>query len=101
MLEPEWEVTHTADVPIWFYGNGKGLTDAEKGVAQKAIVGPFAKFVNGDREFGWGTKNHRDVRTLKSDGSVQIWKDDMWDEALRVWRALRAVDGVQSERARL
>ncbi|RJE18934.1 Carboxylesterase [Aspergillus sclerotialis] len=48
LLRPEWEVTHTADVPLWFYGNRSTLTEDEKGIAARAIVEPFTRFVNGE-----------------------------------------------------
>lgn len=102
MLRPEWGVTHTADVPLWFFGNRSTLTESEKGVAERAILGPFTRFVNGEKHVNWGTGGYRDVRTVKSDGRVEIWKDELWDEALRVWGILRAADrGDDGVRSRL
>lgn len=97
-LPPEWGVTHTADMPIWFFGNGVGKVNEgrEREIVKKGILDPFTKFINGDAAIGWGTEGCRQVRTLRSDGEVVIWEDGLWDWALRVWGTLRRVDTLGS-----
>ncbi|KAF7589257.1 hypothetical protein BBP40_004553 [Aspergillus hancockii] len=87
----EWGVTHATDQYIWFWGNGQVVEENEKGVVAEALVGPLKRFVHGEADIGWGTKGYREVRTLKPDGSVEICQDGIWGEAMRVWKALRAV----------
>ncbi|KAJ5201816.1 CAZyme family CE10 [Penicillium cinerascens] len=93
----EWGVTHSSDYSLWFWGNGNVLTEKEKKYTHNALVGPLARFVKGEDDFGWETSGKR-VRVLKADGSVEIRGDSLWDEGVRVWKALRAVD---DEKARL
>ncbi|KAL4863322.1 hypothetical protein BDV12DRAFT_202231 [Aspergillus spectabilis] len=86
-----WGVTHATDQYIWFWGNGEAIEQTERPIIRKAIVDPFTKFVNGEDGVDWGTKNHREIRVLKPDGSVEIQQDGLWGEAVRVWRAVNAV----------
>jgi hypothetical protein len=96
-IPAEWGVTHSSDYPLWFWGNGDVLTEKEKKCTWEALVGPLARFVNGDGgDFGGGT-NGKGVRVLKADGSVEVRGDPLWDEGVRVWKKLRDVD----EKARL
>ncbi|KAI9370770.1 Alpha/Beta hydrolase protein [Aspergillus egyptiacus] len=88
---PGWGVTHATDQYIWFWGNGEVIEEDEKPVIKRAVIDPFIKFVHGRRDLEWGTGNAREVRTLKPDGSVEIWEDGLWDRAVRVWKALREV----------
>ncbi|KAL4778287.1 Alpha/Beta hydrolase protein [Aspergillus varians] len=88
---PAWGVTHATDQYIWFWGNGEVVLPCEKGIIRNAVVDPFIRFVHGEQEIGWGTGGHREVRTLKPDGSVEIWRDGLWDEAVGTWKALREV----------
>lgn len=94
----EWGVTHSSDYPVWFWGNGKGLEEAEKEIIGRAFVGPLCSFVkraggNSDGgEFGWGTSGPRTVRTLKGDGRVVICEDEAWEDGVRVWKRLRDAD---------
>ncbi|KAL2833457.1 Alpha/Beta hydrolase protein [Aspergillus cavernicola] len=86
---PKWGVTHATDQYIWFWGNGEVIQEDEKLIIKRAVIDPFIKFVHGRTDLDWGTRDHREMRTLKADGSVEIWRDELWDEAVRVWRALR------------
>ncbi|KAE8383038.1 Alpha/Beta hydrolase protein [Aspergillus bertholletiae] len=90
-IPPEWGVTHSTDQYIWMWGNGSALQTDEKSIIQHALIDPLTRFVHGELDIGWGTKSHREMRTLKSDGSVEIWQDGLWDEAMQVWKALRVV----------
>jgi hypothetical protein len=90
-LPPAWGVTHATDQYIWFWGNGEVIKEAEKGLIKKAVVDPFVKFVHGEDDLKWGTQSYKEMRTLKPDGSVGIWKDEIWDEGVRVWKILREV----------
>ncbi|KAL4755305.1 hypothetical protein BDW72DRAFT_164556 [Aspergillus terricola var. indicus] len=88
---PGWGVTHATDQYIWFWGNGQIVLPEEKKIIRNAVIDPFVKFVRGEQELGWGTSDHRELRTLKPDGTVEIWRDGLWDKAVRTWRALREV----------
>ena len=90
-IPPEWGVTHATDQYIWWWGNGSVLQVDEKSIIKNAFIDPLTKFVHGESNIGWGTKSHREMRKLKPDGSVEIWQDGLWDEAMRVWKALRAI----------
>ncbi|PYH93767.1 alpha/beta-hydrolase [Aspergillus ellipticus CBS 707.79] len=90
-IPPSWGVTHATDQYIWFWGNGELIDPEEKPIIRRALIDPFIKFVHGEADIQWGTTDHRDIRTLKPDGSVQIVKDAFWDDAIRVWKALREV----------
>lgn len=95
-IPPEWGVTHSSDYPLWFWGNGDVLTPAEKKITHEAFIGPLSRFIQGPiaagaNGFGWGTTG-KSVRTLKADGTVEIRDDALWDEGVRVWKGLRAVD---------
>ncbi|KAL4944889.1 hypothetical protein BDV06DRAFT_232302 [Aspergillus oleicola] len=88
---PNWGVTHATDQYIWFWGNGEIISPDEKRIIREAVMDPFIRFVNGENEIGWGVQSVRYMRTLKPDGNTVIWRDGMWDGAVRVWRALREV----------
>ncbi|OJJ41076.1 hypothetical protein ASPWEDRAFT_102513 [Aspergillus wentii DTO 134E9] len=90
-VPPEWGVTHVTDQYMWFWGNGDVLEAGEKDLVKQAFLESLARFVRGDAEINWGTGSYREVRTLKPDGSVEISNDALWDDALRVWKALREV----------
>ncbi|KAL2835716.1 Alpha/Beta hydrolase protein [Aspergillus pseudoustus] len=90
-LPPAWGVTHATDQYIWFWGNGEAIKESEKGIIKRAVVDGFIKFVHGEEDLGWGTDGYKEMRTLKPDGSVVIWRDELWDEGVRVWKALREV----------
>ncbi|KAJ5222648.1 CAZyme family CE10 [Penicillium citrinum] len=92
-MPAEWGVTHSSDYPLWFWGNGDSLTESEKKVTHEAFIGPLARFVQNTRDdgFGWETSGFG-VRTMKADGTVEITKDRLWDEGVRVWKAVRAAD---------
>lgn len=93
----EWGVTHSSDYPLWFWGNGDVLTPDEKRVTRDALIAPLSRFVRGPDTgvdgFGWGTCGFRQLRMLRSDGSVEIRGDDeLWEKGVRVWKRLREVD---------
>lgn len=100
-IPPEWGVTHATDQYMWFWGNGDVLEDAEKPVIHRAFIGPWKRFVHGEPDVQWGTRNHLEVRRLRSDGEVDIWQDELWDEAMRVWRGLREVGEPDATAAKL
>lgn len=89
VLPPEWGVTHSSDMAIWFWGNGvgDGVRDEERAGLLEGLVGLFARFVSG-LPVEWGTENGRQIRTLREDGVV-IWEDELWDGAMELWDTLR------------
>ncbi|KAL3472204.1 Alpha/Beta hydrolase protein [Aspergillus californicus] len=92
---PEWGVTHATDQYIWFWGNGEVIREDEKAIIRNAVVDPFIKFVHGRTDLNWGTRGVQEMRTLKPNGKVEIWKDGLWERAVQVWRALRGVGGFE------
>lgn len=95
-LPPEWGVTHSSDVcSVWFFGDGAKLDEHEQEVAKKAYVDNLARFVRGEEiRDTWETKNVREMRRLKADGSVDCWSDDRWDEGIALWKELMRVGAV-------
>ncbi|PWY93632.1 alpha/beta-hydrolase [Aspergillus sclerotioniger CBS 115572] len=100
-IPPSWDVTHATDQYIWFWGNGEMLEPEEKTIVRRALIDPFIKFVHGEADIQWGTTNHRELRTLKPDGSVQVVQDMLWNEAMRVWKALCEVGEPDATNAKL
>jgi carboxylesterase type B len=94
VVPPEMGVTHGSDGAIWFWGNGIELTPEEKTIAWKGVVSGFTKLVKGDIDGlkeEWGTSGPLQARRIKSDGSIDIWDDEMWDRGVKVWDLLRSV----------
>jgi carboxylesterase type B len=85
-----WGVTHTADMALWFWGNGESLNEVEKTVVAKAFHEPLSMFLAGE-EMDWGTVHAMQIRTLKSDGTVAIEEDTRLQEGLVLWNALKKV----------
>jgi carboxylesterase type B len=86
-----WGATHGADNYLWWFGDGLDLTSEEQVVVRRAFLEDMGRFLNGE-EIAWGTKGVREARRLKADGQVDIWRDELWDEGLAVWEALRKGD---------
>jgi carboxylesterase type B len=84
----EWGVTHSSDVPIWFWGSNfsGGLTTREKNWLKGWNQG-FASFVKGD-VVEWGPKHPKEMRRWRNDGETDVWTDDKWEEGLKVWDLL-------------
>ncbi|KAH7325542.1 carboxylesterase [Stachybotrys elegans] len=84
----ELGVTHSSDVPIWFWGANfsGGLTDQEKALLRGWNQG-FASFIKGDK-VEWGPKQPKEVRRWRSDGETDIWTDDEWEKGLEIWDLL-------------
>jgi hypothetical protein len=88
----EWGATHGADNYLWWFGDGLELAPEEEDVARRAFLLELGRFLKGE-EMAWGTEGVREARRLKADGQVDIWSDELWDEGLAVWDALRKGDG--------
>lgn len=89
----EWGVCHGSDLTIWFYGDGKGegLSAQEKTLTSEFVLEPMGQFLAGhDIGSTWGTKSVAEVRRLKPNGEIDIWKDEMWENGLRQWEVLRS-----------
>ena len=86
----EYGPTHTSDLPIWFWGNGDGLTADEKTVVTEAFQKPLAQFLKGEA-VQWGTEGDLQIRTLKQDGRIVIEDDERLQEGLKLWNALDQV----------
>lgn len=90
VLPREWGVTHTSDVPIWFWGNGAKLTAGEENVIKTAFQEPFDRFLKGG-EMGWGAGG-MEVRTLKSDGRVVVEDDGArMQEGVELWEKVKNI----------
>ena len=87
-LPVEWGVTHSSDVPIWFWGANfpGGLTVQEKAWLKGWNQG-FATFIEGDK-VEWGPSQPREMRRWRSDGETDVWTDDKWEQGLEVWNVL-------------
>ncbi|KAF5672322.1 triacylglycerol lipase V [Fusarium heterosporum] len=81
----ELGVTHSSDVPIWFWGANfsGGLTEQEKAWLKGWNQG-FASFVKGEK-VEWGPKQPKEMRWWRSDGETDVWTDDRWEEGLKIW----------------
>jgi carboxylesterase type B len=95
-LPPHWGVTHSSDVAMWFWGNGMLLEEDEKQIVSVALIEPLARFVRGEEDVRWtqqaqseGEEGIRQVRRLRPDGQVDIWRDEMFDRGVKVWEAVR------------
>lgn len=93
----KWGATHWADDVIWFFGNGKRLPNNEKRIVGWAFTELYAKFVAGEVA-DWGAKAPLEVRRLRADGEVDVWRDEWWDEKLKVWNALQHESAKQDRR---
>ena len=101
-VPPSWGVTHGTDLGIWFFGEGEQLTPPEKRIVKESFLNLLAKFLKGE-EVRWGTSSSyadiRNVRRLRHDGSIDIWRDDLWEKGLTVWSVLRkagsAIEGAE------
>ena len=81
----EWGVTHSTDVPIWFWGAdfSQGMTEQEKEWLKGWNEG-FAAFVRGD-EVEWGPSKPKEMKRWRSDGGTDVWEDDRWEQGLELW----------------
>lgn len=80
----EWGATHAADGVIWFFGDGKKVPAEEAKIKQRAYLDLLSDFLAG-KNVAWGTDSPMHARRLKSDGTVDIWRDLEFDESLRTW----------------
>lgn len=102
-VPPAWGVTHGTDLGIWFFGEGEQLTSPEKRIVKEGFLNLLAGFLKGEK-IHWGTGNGsaniRNMRRLRHDGSVDIWRDELWTKALAVWTVLRkagsAIEGAEA-----
>ena len=96
-----WGATHGADNYLWWFGDGAGLTLPEERVVRRAFLEDLGRFLRGE-EVHWGTEGVREARRLGADGKVSVWKDELWDEGMAVWNALRSEDRAAArEKSRL
>jgi carboxylesterase type B len=84
-LLAEWGVTHSSDIPVWFWGFdfARGLTGEEK-VWLRGWNEGFAAFVGG-HAVEWGPSEPREMRRWRSDGGTDVWVDEKWEHGLEVW----------------
>lgn len=87
----EWGVTHGTDVSgIWYFGGGVGggLKREEEDVVQ-GFAEPVWQWICGrgwgEREDWAGSSDVGVVRLLSKDGETGVWRDEMWQQGLRVW----------------
>lgn len=90
MTPSEWGATHGSDMFIWWFGEGFVLEQSEQQIVRKALLDDFAKFLKGENVC-LGTRSPLEVRRLKADGTVDIWRDDWWEGRLRIWKTLQIV----------
>ncbi|KAF2769073.1 alpha/beta-hydrolase [Teratosphaeria nubilosa] len=85
-MPPSWGVTHSTDMEIWFWGQGKPLKDEEKEVLRPWNEA-FAKFVHGE-DLDWGTRRITEMKRLDVNGNTDVWEDDRWQQGVDVWDLL-------------
>lgn len=95
ILPPAWKVTHGSDISIWFWGigMGEGLTSEEKGVL-KEMNSIFAKFVSGE-DLQWSELGPRWVKRLTGRGTMDMWRDERWEDGITVWAAANGGGSVE------
>lgn len=100
LLPKEWKVTHSSDLPIWLWGNGvgEGLTSEEK-VISKEMNSIFSSFVKGE-DVEWSELGPQWMKRLTAGGTMDMWKDERWEDDLAVWAAVNG-DGEATSTARL
>jgi carboxylesterase type B len=94
----EFGATHGADNYLWWYvdGDKEGLTEAEKRIARDAFVNDLGAFIRGE-SIDWGLKDVTEVRRLKADGKVDIWKDEFWDDDNTTWNIVSRASEVKEK----
>jgi carboxylesterase type B len=90
----QFGATHWSDNVLWFFGDGKALPNREKEIVRKAFLNEYGKFVRGET-VDWGTSSPLEARRLKADGTIDVWRDDLWEEKLTLWRALQSAKSTQ------
>jgi carboxylesterase type B len=82
----EYGATHAADMYLWFLGDGDadGLSKREEKVAREAFLDDLERFISGEN-VDWGLSDVTDVRRLKKDGTVDVWRDELWQDSLKTW----------------
>ncbi|KAF8851792.1 carboxylesteras-like protein [Acephala macrosclerotiorum] len=88
-LPKQLGAAHGTDMSIWFFGNGDGLTQAEK-VLIKEWLEPVAAFIQG-KPIDWGTTTLQQVRSITKDGEIKIGDDDSWEDKLPLWELTKQV----------
>ncbi|KAI9715523.1 MAG: hypothetical protein M1828_000830 [Chrysothrix sp. TS-e1954] len=98
----QWGVTHTTDMPIWFFGNavGDGLTAREKGLVKDFAGKMFWDFVTnhetGPKNVHWPHHDLKSVVRLKSDGMIDRVLDKYWNNGVNVWHKVRTAQKTES-----
>lgn len=87
-IPKKFGATHGADMAIWFLGDGRVLSKGEEEIVKEGFIDDMARFVNGERMEGWEGLKANEARRLKSDGTVDVWRDDKWEDGLKVWNAI-------------
>ncbi|TAQ84331.1 hypothetical protein B7494_g7339 [Chlorociboria aeruginascens] len=89
VLPKEFGATHGTDLSIWLYGNGESLTADEKEIVREWLK-PLGEFIRGDNVM-WGTKSLSEVRTLTSDGRIEVKEDEVQERKLPLWNLTKEV----------
>lgn len=85
-LPREWGVTHGSDMAIWFWA---GLKEGREKEVVRRWAEPFWRWVNGEGWGEWEAKGVREARRLRSDGEVDVWRDQDWEHGVKVWEIVR------------
>jgi hypothetical protein len=80
--------THWSDNVLWFFGDGKDLPQGEKEIVRAAFLDDYGRFARGE-VINWSMSDPLEVRRLKADGTVDVWRDQLWSDKLKIWRALQ------------
>ncbi|KAL4955704.1 Alpha/Beta hydrolase protein [Aspergillus filifer] len=79
----EFGVAHAMDKPFWNFSITYGPTPSER-VLMEDWIKNLVAFVNGDEEFGFGTRSIEEMKVVTPQGGVEVRKDERWEELLAV-----------------
>jgi carboxylesterase type B len=82
----QWGATHSADGVLWWYGDGDmRLMERESNIAKTFALDHLAQWFRGEEMVGWEAQGPLQVRRLRRDGEIDVWRDDKWREGLETW----------------
>ncbi|KAL4942978.1 hypothetical protein BDV06DRAFT_235084 [Aspergillus oleicola] len=82
----EFGVAHAMDKPFWNFSITYGPTPSERALMENWIKNLVA-FVNGDKEFEFGTRGVEEVKVVTPEGNIEVRNDERWEELLAIGEA--------------
>jgi len=95
LIPRRYGATHIIDKYIWWYADGDatGLSEEEQKIVQEAFLNDLGKFIGGEK-VNWSLQNIMDVRRLKENGEIEVWKDELWEDGVRKWNRISRASAV-------